>query len=177
MGRASGPPDGPPRRRGRPRGEPDLSHGLTRTGRPVRAGDARARAERERARAASDGLGGRRRVLSDTDRRRAVEMATEGVGPTEIARRLGRKATTVAYYLSTQGLTRTRQTDVAETYLHRGQARRRFTREEDAFVEARCVAGDNDREIARACTERFGHPRTSHTVRIRLRNLGSVEEG
>lgn len=113
--------------------------------------------------------------MTDSDRRRAVEMADAGLGSTAIARELGRNVSTVSYYLSTQGLTRTIQVDVAHASVRGDRVLRRFTREEDAFMQERRVAGDACGVIARLCTERFGHPRTARTVAVRLTCLASLE--
>ena len=120
------------------------------------------------------GIDGRRTALSDEDRVRAFEWAETGLGSTTIARRLGRDQATVAGYLATLGLTRSRQASVGTTFVQGGRTAKRFDREEDAFIVERSGAGDDLTTIARLCGERFGHPRRANAVRYRLLALASI---
>ena len=121
------------------------------------------------------GLDGRRRALSDADRARIAELAEGGLRSTTIARMLGKRQPTVAGYLTSLGLTRTRQLPAAKPFEQNGKRHKRFDREEDAFIEQRSIAGDDFAEIARLCTERFGHPRKGNAIRARLRGLAGLD--
>jgi hypothetical protein len=61
-------------------------------------------------------------------------------------------------------------------YTRNGVSVRSFSAEEDALLTSLRVAGLKSPAIARALTDRFGHPRSAHTVLVRLVLLSNLEE-
>lgn len=61
-------------------------------------------------------------------------------------------------------------------YERGGKIVKSFSDVEDAFLEQLRVDGKTTAEIAKRLTERFGHPRSPHTVNIRLQLLANAPD-
>jgi hypothetical protein len=64
------------------------------------------------------------------------------------------------------------------SYIRGGRTVRRFTRDEDAFIESLRVDGQSYKDIAAAVNDKFSTERSAHTVQCRLVMLSArdIEE-
>lgn len=118
----------------------------------------------------------RRGQLSDADKEQIRELASKGLGPTKIAKQIGRHPSTVNWFTYVEGLRApTPSPDYPKSYLRNGRRVHRFTREEDEFIERHRADGLTVGEIARAASSRFGTERTGHAISLRLTMLAARE--
>jgi hypothetical protein len=61
-------------------------------------------------------------------------------------------------------------------YRRRGVLVRMCSPAEDALMTEMRIAGDGTTKIARALTDRFGHPRSAATINMRLKALAERDE-
>lgn len=113
--------------------------------------------------------------LSDQEREQIAEMADSKKPVAIIARALNRHPATVGYAMYRLGLRRlSRRARTA--YWRNGSKVVAFTPEEDAFVERLSLEGVKNKEIGERCGREFGHPRSPHTINVRLAMLASDQE-
>ena len=113
-------------------------------------------------------------VLKSGDLAEIERLGELGWKPGPIAAKLGRNPSTVRWRMILFGL-------YSPSYnkpvtFRSGKPIKPFVPEEDAHIEELRVKGLKLRDIARAITETFGHPRSYHTVRCRLITLASMRE-
>jgi len=111
--------------------------------------------------------------LTDEELEQIDTMATRGAGPGQIALRLNRHPGTVNYAMHRLGHRPLVRRSV--TYVRKGVVVKSFSAEEDAYIVALRVQGFTNTKIADLVTRRFGHPRSPHTINIRLIMLASAE--
>jgi hypothetical protein len=101
-------------------------------------------------------------------------LAGRGLTPGQIALRLNRHPGTVNYAMHRLG--HRKLTRRSTTYTRNGVVVKPFSAEEDAFIQALRVQDFSTAKIADLVGKRFGHPRTPHTINIRLIMLASAAE-
>lgn len=117
-----------------------------------------------------------RRQLSPEDVEAILQLAEEGVGELEIARRFGRPRSSIAWHLYRHGYKAARPRE-AITYRRRdGRVVRRYGPEEDRVLLDLRAQGLSIRAIAAELTKRFGYPRKPHSVRVRLILIAARED-
>jgi hypothetical protein len=106
----------------------------------------------------------------------SIEELTIGGRPAAaIAKRLGRHPATVRWAQARLGLR-------VPTFPNRRDHQRGtttvrvFNAEQDAYLEAQRVRGLNFRQIADTWNDRFGFPRSQHTLRMRCVQLANFHE-
>jgi hypothetical protein len=112
-------------------------------------------------------LGTKRGRFSDAENATICALAERGLKPGQIAVRLDRHPASVNWAMTRLGL---KAPSVRYfSYMRVGKMVCSFSPEEDAFIERAQTSGKlNKREIGELCELRFGHRRTSSTVRTRL---------
>lgn len=112
--------------------------------------------------------------LSEAEKEQIAEMGEAGKPTQLIARKLGRTPSTVHYHLVLAGVKK----PVERQFSHRrgGHEVRSFSPEEDRYIEEQRQAGKNPTQIGRMLGERFGYPRASNTVAIRLVQIANRAE-
>lgn len=113
--------------------------------------------------------------LTDADRERIEELAGRGWKAGRIAQVIKRHQSTVQWFMYTHALLAPKQTDTPKVYVRNGIKVQGFSRAEDAYIEELRKKGLDCIQIAAAATERFGGKRSHHTIRCRLKMLGSIE--
>jgi len=116
----------------------------------------------------------RRGLITDDEKEQIVDLAERSLSASQIARRLNRHPCTVGYAMHRLGV-RTLSFK-SFSYMRAGRPVRSFSREEDAYLTALRVEGLSTPKIARLVSQRFGHPRTAHTIHVRLGLLSNVED-
>ena len=117
----------------------------------------------------------RRGRLTAEECARIAALADKPLTCGQIALRLNRHPATVYQNMVSHGL---RAPNLRSfDYIRNGRRVRSFSRDEDAFIEALRCQNYKCREIADLCGKRFGHPRSTATIAIRLRMLASLETG
>lgn len=112
--------------------------------------------------------------LAREELERIDELAGRGLTPGQIAQKLNRHPGTVNYAMHRLG--RRKLTRRSTTYVRNGVVVKPFDAAEDALIEALRLDNLTTTEIADLVTKRFGHPRTPHTINIRLIMLASAAE-
>lgn len=92
----------------------------------------------------------------------------------QIALRLNRHPGTINFAMHRLGLKAPVDRDFS--YIRGGRRVRSFTRDEDTFIETLRVQAYSTPEIAAIVSKRFGHPRSSHTILIRLKMLANRDQ-
>ena len=112
--------------------------------------------------------------VDDKKRERIIEMGEAGKPTALIARKLELTRSTVHYHLVLAGIKAPaeRQFD----FMRGANRVRSFSSEEDRYLEQLSMEGRRSTDIARLVSERFGHPRKSNTVRIRLVQIANRQE-
>ncbi len=114
--------------------------------------------------------------LSEADHDKIFALAEKGVKPSSIARRIQKHPATVRWFMYRNGLASPRPaSNNAPADRSDARGRKVYSAQEDAFIWRLRVAGTELAEIARRTTERFGHPRTRHSVEVRLVMLSARE--
>lgn len=116
----------------------------------------------------------RRGRLSADEMDRIDELSGRGLGAGQIALRLNRHPGTVNYAMHRLG--RRKLTRRSTTYVRNGVLVKSFSAEEDALIEALSASGMKNADIAAQVSAQFGHPRTEHTINVRLVMLASAAE-
>ena len=114
--------------------------------------------------------------LSEADHERIFALAEKGWRSTRIARSIRKHPSTVGWFMYRHGLRPMLTTDAVREYVRGGRTVRRFTREEDAYIQALRIQDVSFADIARLTTARFGHPRHIHTIHCRLVMLAGQDE-
>lgn len=112
--------------------------------------------------------------LSVDEEAAIVELADEQkLEAGQIALRLNRHPATVSYAMHRLGCRQlTRRTFC---YWRAGAVVRSFSPDEDSWMLKRRAAGATTAQIALELGEKFGHPRSPHTVNVRLVLLANVD--
>jgi hypothetical protein len=111
--------------------------------------------------------------LSEGELERVTSLAERGFKSGRIAQLLNRHPATVNYAMHRLGL---RTVMLREfDYIRNGVRVKSFSRDEDALIVALRVQSYPVETIAKVVSKRFGHPRTAHTVNIRLVLLSNSE--
>lgn len=113
--------------------------------------------------------------LTDEDRA-TIEQLAGRMSAGQIAYRLKKHQSTVAWFMYTHGLKAPKQTDSPASYVRNGRAVRRFSKAEDDRVTALRKLDLNAREIAERINAEFGTARSHHTIRCRLKMLAAIED-
>lgn len=101
-------------------------------------------------------------------------LAERALTAGQIAQRLNRNPSTVYQNLMVRGL----RAPGGQHRVYRranGVQAMSFSAEEDKLIEQLRLAGRSQRQIATACTERFGHRRAPGVISVRLRILAARE--
>jgi hypothetical protein len=101
-------------------------------------------------------------------------LAGRGLNCGQISRRLNRIPATVNWQMHLLGLRTLAPRDVE--YVRNGRWVRTFSSEEDCCIEQLRMDGLSTPAIARLVTEHFGHPRSAHTIGMRLKMLANAPE-
>jgi hypothetical protein len=117
----------------------------------------------------------RKSKLTDATKERIRDLAASGLNPPAIAALVDEHPSTVQWFMYSDGMRAPSQTDEPSSYMRNGRRVHRFTRAEDAFIEARRIAGDGFPEIARKAAARFGTERKPHSIQVRLIMLANLE--
>ncbi len=112
--------------------------------------------------------------LSTEERDQITHLADRGLKASQIARRLDRHRGTVNFAMHAMGLT-DGPIDRAFDYIRNGSRVVSFSRDEDAWIQALRIQGYATTKIAALAEKRWGHPRSAHTIVIRLKQLANVE--
>lgn len=112
--------------------------------------------------------------MTEAEMREVEEMAERGLGSGQIARRLNRHQATIGWAMHRLGLKTTMRREFA--YYRNGVLVKSFSPEEDRLIEELRVAGKTTVEIAEELTKRFGHPRSPHTICMRLTLLANAAD-
>ncbi|MEX3008971.1 helix-turn-helix domain-containing protein [Hoeflea sp. TYP-13] len=112
--------------------------------------------------------------LTDADHERIHELAERGWASTRIAREIEKHPSTVLWFMYRSGL-RAPKDKGLKPYCRGGKMVYHYPPEEDEFITALRIANASLIEIARKCTERFGWPRSPHSVQNRLTMLAARE--
>jgi len=118
----------------------------------------------------------RRGRLSADEIASIERLAERGLKSGQIAQRLNRHPSTIGFAMATRGLriAKPGTNDLVE--IKRGASVvRRFTRDEDVFIEALRVQGFTFQQIAEIAGRRFGYRRSAATMGIRLKMIGAAE--
>ncbi len=116
----------------------------------------------------------KRGPLSASELEAIAEMGERRVKAGTIARKLNRHPVTVSYAMHRLGVrTLARRTFC---YVRGGRVVKSFSPEEDALLLKLRVAGETPMAIAAKLGETFGHPRSDHTVRVRLVLLNNAPD-
>ena len=112
--------------------------------------------------------------LSAAETSKIEELAERGLKAGQIAVRLNRHRSTVHFAMTTLGLTA--PVDRQFRFRRNGREVVSFSAEEDAFIKVLRTQGFAIAFIANMVGKRFGHERSSATIRIRLMMLANREE-
>lgn len=111
--------------------------------------------------------------LSATDHEAVFRLAAKGWKSSRIAREIRKHPSTVRWFMYSNGLTVPRY---GRQPTVRNCRRRPFSPEEDSFIEQLRGAGVGFAAIASLASERYGHPRSPHTIRCRLVMLAARDD-
>jgi IS30 family transposase len=111
--------------------------------------------------------------LSEAEKREIERLAGKGQKSGQIALNLRRHPATVGWAMTCMGLRQ--PIERAFSYTRNGREVRSFSADEDALMEELAITGKKNREIAEICSARFGHKRSTHTIRARLIMLSARE--
>ena len=107
--------------------------------------------------------------LTDEDRARIHELAARGMKSGAIAREIKRHPSTVSWFMYSEGLQAPRPTpSTGSSYVRNGRIVRRFSLEEDTFIEALRIQGYSHEAIAEHASKRFSTERSAHVIKCRL---------
>jgi hypothetical protein len=111
--------------------------------------------------------------LSRAEEAAIVDLAARNFSPGRIAQKLNRHPATINYAMHRLHLRAVARRDFA--YFRGGVPVKSFSPTEDAYLTALRVQGLSHTQIAILLTHRFGHPRSSHTIGVRLALLANAE--
>lgn len=115
----------------------------------------------------------KRGLLTPEENEQIAALADRGFGAGRIAQKLNRHPATVSYAMHRLGVRRLTRRDFS--YVRNGVVVKSFSAEEDAFITALRVQGCKTPKIAQLVTKLFGHPRSPHTINMRLVVLSNAE--
>lgn len=116
-------------------------------------------------------LGSKRGRFTEAENAAIEAMAAKGLSPGQIAVRLDRHPGSINWAMTRMGLKAPSARSFS--YIRRGKPVCSFSVEEDVFIEALACQRYNNRQIGEMCGKRFGHVRTSATIRVRLMMLAN----
>jgi hypothetical protein len=118
----------------------------------------------------------RRGKVSDAEKAQIAALA-ERFSPGRIAQKLNRHPSTVNWQMILMGIRSPKPATNRRAYQRNGVTVQPFTADEDLYIETLRTAGHPTTVIAKACTARFGHRRSPHTIHMRLLMLANREDG
>lgn len=112
--------------------------------------------------------------LTSAENEQILELAERGFSSGRIAQKLNRHPVTISYAMHRLGCRKL----VLKTfsYVRNGVLVKSFSREEDAYITALRIQDYPTTKIAELVTKRFGHPRSPHTINVRLVLLSNLDE-
>lgn len=115
------------------------------------------------------------RTLTDSDHTRIRELAGRGWKVGRIAQVIGKNHSTVYWFMLRDGLVERTAGNRKDTpYMRAGRWVYPWSADEDKFIESRRAEGGTLIGIAAEVAERFGKPRTPHSVHVRLIMLAAT---
>lgn len=113
--------------------------------------------------------------LSVSDHERIHELAGRGWKSSRIAREIEKHPATVQWFMYRSGLKAPAYGRTKSSFRN-GREVKPFSPEEDAFITALRLQNYGPKKIADLATNRFGHPRSNHTIACRLVMLAARED-
>lgn len=114
-------------------------------------------------------------VMTDADRQRIEELASQNLSCGRIAQLIGRHPSTVKWFMYCNGLSAPKKLEQPKMYVRNGVRVHRFTDAEDTFIENLRVDGFTPESIAKLAADRFGTERKHHSIRCRLKMIAARE--
>ncbi|MCA0247652.1 MAG: helix-turn-helix domain-containing protein [Proteobacteria bacterium] len=115
------------------------------------------------------------RTLADSDHERIHELAERGWKVGRIAQAIGKNHSTVYWFMLRNGLVERPAGNRKDTpYRRAGRWVYPWNCDEDKLIESRRAQGGRLTDIAAEVAERFGKPRTPHSVHVRLIMLAAT---